>query len=88
MVAMLEALRPERVVGEDGVRPVAADGAHDVTQQLARVLEAAVRIAEHGHVLDAHEVGGGALLGGAALREPRGRQRAVAVPALPLVHST
>src|SRR5947208_3627107 len=69
VVAMLKALDAIGIVHEDGVRTVLPDGPHDVAEELARVLQLAVRIAEHHHVLDAHEVGGGALLVGAFLRE-------------------
>ena len=64
VVAMLEAFHPVGVVHEDGVRPVAADGPDHVAQELARVLEPAVGVAEHLHVTHAHEVGGGPLLVG------------------------
>ena len=74
---MLEALDAIRVVGEHRVRLVRADRAHDVAEELARGLEAAIGIAEHDDVLDAHEVGRGALLGRAPLRELLGDERAV-----------
>src|SRR5207247_10802062 len=66
----------EGVVDEDGLRPIAAEGAHHVAQEGARVLELAVGIAEHDHVLHAHEVRGGALLAGPTLRQIIGRERA------------
>src|SRR5882724_1112711 len=61
----------------DLVRPVLPDGPHDVAEELARVLEEAVGVAEHHHVLDAHEVGGGALLVGPSGRERGRRERAL-----------
>src|SRR4029077_4540570 len=62
VVAVLEALHAVGVVDEHGVRPVPADRPHHVAQELARVLQEAVRIAEHLHVPHPHEVGGGPLL--------------------------
>ena len=74
---MLEAAHTVRIVDEDGVRPIAAERADDVAEELARVLETAVRMTEHHHVLHAHEVGRRALLARAALRELIGRERAI-----------
>ena len=77
VVAMLESPDAVRVVGEDGMRPIHAHGAHDVPAELPAVLEPAVGIAEHHHVLHAHEVCGGALLRRPPFGELSGRQRAV-----------
>ena len=89
VVAMLEPLHPVRVVDEHRVRAGTADGVHDVAEELPGVLELAVGIAEHDHVLDAHEVRGGALLRRpAACASSSGVSDRSAVPASPLVHST
>src|SRR5215469_3841990 len=77
MVAMLEALRPERIVDEHDVRPVTPERPHHVPQEGAGVLELAVGIAEHDQVLHAHEVGGRALLPGPPLRELIRREGAI-----------
>src|SRR5882724_5895138 len=77
VIAVLEVADAVGVVHEDRVRPVLPDGPHDVAEELARVLEEAVGVAEHHHVLDAHEVGGGALLVGPSGRERGRRERAL-----------
>ncbi len=71
---MLEPLDAIGVVDEDGVGPVVAERAHDVTEEPAIVLELTVGIAEHDDVLDAREVRGRALLVSPFLRELGRRQ--------------
>ena len=88
VVAVLEALHAVRVVDEDGVGPVAADGAHDVAEELARVLEPAVRIAQHHDVLTPMK-SAAARCSSARLPPARpGVSERSAVPAPPLVQST
>ena len=77
VVTVLEAPGAVRIVDEHRVRPVAADRAHDVAQELARLLEEPVRIAQHDDVPHAHEIGGGALLGGPLAGQLGRRQRAL-----------
>ena len=73
VVAMLKSAHAVGIVHEHRVGPVLAERVDDVAEELPRVLQLAVGIAEHHHVLDAHGIGGRALLvGPLAARAPPG----------------
>src|SRR5215470_2226140 len=76
VIAVLEVLDAIGIVHEHRVRSILPQRADDVAEELPRVLEEPVWIAEHDEVLHVHEVGGCALLFGALGRERRRRQRA------------
>ena len=67
-----------RILGDDEVRPPAADLARDVAAEVAGVLELAVHVAEELHALHAEGPGGVPLLRLADPRQALGRHRAIA----------